>query len=224
MKLPQFLAVKAWQDTNAEIKLKKAVEKMMEEQKIPTLLLRSVNVKAISALKDLGLKLSGDAEIDLMMAFVSGDFLHIVIFEVKRADTYPWQTKSVNPNKQAVNKAESQLTKDLDVLMAILAGISPCQIRFHTLACFPDNLLCDLQTIICANYLKTSIVTQDDLADLILLQKKTQVSDKPAPATTSGKMKLLTLSARFLSHQSLLHIGYREVEDKEKVVTERHRY
>ena len=31
-------------------------------------------------------------------------------------------------------------------------------------------------------------------------------------------------SARLLSYQSLLHIGYREVEDKEKLVTERHRY
>ena len=28
-KLPQFQAVKAWQDTNAEIKLKKALERMM---------------------------------------------------------------------------------------------------------------------------------------------------------------------------------------------------
>ena len=35
---------------------------------------------------------------------------------------------------------------------------------------------------------------------------------------------VLTLSARCLSHQSLLHIGYREVEDKEKLVIERHRY
>merc|ERR1712001_781750 len=43
-------------------------------------------------------------------------------------------------------------------------------------------------------------------------------------ATTSGKKYLLTLSARCLSHQSLLHIGYREVEDKERLVTERHRY
>ena len=42
--------------------------------------------------------------------------------------------------------------------------------------------------------------------------------------TTSGKKKLLTLTARLLSHQSLLHIGYREVEDKEKLVTERHRH
>jgi DNA replication protein DnaC len=57
-----------------------------------------------------------------------------------------------------------------------------------------------------------------------LLQKKTQVPDKPDPATTRSKKYLLTLSARCLSHQSLLHIGYREVEDKEKLVTERHRY
>ena len=102
-----------------EIKLKKAVKFMMTDLKIPALLIRSISLKAISALKGLGLKLSGDAEIDLMMAYVSGDFLHVVIFEVKRADTYPWQTMSAIPNKQAVNKAENQLTKDLDVLMAI---------------------------------------------------------------------------------------------------------
>ena len=67
-KLPQFQAVKARQDTMAEIKLKKALEKMMVGLKIPALLIRSVNLKQISALNDLGLKLPGDAEIDLMMA------------------------------------------------------------------------------------------------------------------------------------------------------------
>merc|ERR1712130_569786 len=35
---------------------------------------------------------------------------------------------------------------------------------------------------------------------------------------------LLTLSARCLSHQSLLHNGYREVADQEHLVTERHKY
>ena len=68
------------------------------------------------------------------------------------------------------------------------------------------------------------MICQEDLTDLSLLQKKIQVPDKPDPSTTSGKMYLLTLSARCLSHQSLLHIGYREIEDKEKLVTERHRY
>ena len=89
----------------AETKLKKAVKDMMTDLKIPTLINRSVNLKAISAFKDMGLKLSGDAEIDLMMGYVSRDFLHVVIFEVKRADTYPWQTKCALPNKQAVNNS-----------------------------------------------------------------------------------------------------------------------
>ena len=74
-KLPQFAAVKARQDTLAEIKLKKALEKMMVGLKIPALLIRSINLKQISSLNDLGLKLPGDAEIDLMMAYLSGDFL-----------------------------------------------------------------------------------------------------------------------------------------------------
>ena len=47
----------------AEIRLKKAVKDTMTDLKIPTLIIRSVKLKAISALKDLGLKLSGDAEV-----------------------------------------------------------------------------------------------------------------------------------------------------------------
>ena len=223
-KLPLLSALKAWQDVEVEIKLKKAVKDMMSDLKIPTLIIRSLNLKAISALKDLGLKLSGDAEIDLLLAYVSGDFLHVVIFEVKRADFYPWQTICPLPNKQAVNNAENQLTKDVDVLMAILAGIPPSQIIFHTLACFPDDSSSQLQAVFCADCLKSRVVCHEDLADLSLLQKKTQVPDKPNPATTSGKKYHLTLSARCLSHLSLLHIGYRELGDKEKLVTERHRY
>ena len=57
-----------------------------------------------------------------------------------------------------------------------------------------------------------------------LLQKKSQVPDKPDPTTTEGKNHLLTFCARCLSHQSLLHIGYREVADQEHLVTERHKF
>ena len=223
-KLPELTAVQKWQDNEAEIKLKKALEKMMTNLRIPALIIRSINLKAISALKEFGLSLPGDAEIDLIMAYVCLDFLHLNIFEVKRANTNPWQTHSTIPNKQAVNKAEIQLTKDLEVLMSILAGIPPSQIILHTLACFPDAPFSELQNVFCSSCLGSGILYQDDLADLSLLQKKTQVPDKPELATTSGMKKLLALSARCLSHQSLLHIGYRDLEDKEKLVTERHRY
>ena len=54
VKLSQFKAVGAWQDTNAEIRLKKALKIMMRKLKIPALLIRSVNLKAMSALQDLG--------------------------------------------------------------------------------------------------------------------------------------------------------------------------
>jgi hypothetical protein len=242
-KLPQFKAVNAWQDTNAEIKLKKALEKMMVGLKIPALLIRSVNLKQLSALNDLGLKLARDAEIDLMMAYLSGDFLHVNVYEVKRSDTYPWETKSRPPNKQAVNKAENQLTKDLDILMAILAGIPPDQIVFHTLACYPDTPVSELGTIICKDCLENGVVCQEDLNDLSLLQKKSQVPDKTLDlrleawffqiasrwflsdlVTIEDRNHLLTLTARFLSDQSLLHNGYREVADQEHLVTERHKF
>ena len=157
IKLPQFQAVKAWQDTLAEIKLKKALEKMMVGLKIPALLIRSVNLKQISALNDLGFNLPGDAEIDLMMAYVSGDFLHVNVYEVKRSDTYPWRTQSRPPNKQAVNKAENQLTKDLDILMALLAGVPPDQIVFHTLACYPDASISELRSIFCSSCLTNGV-------------------------------------------------------------------
>ena len=105
LKLPQYQAVQSWQDNAAEIKVKEALEKMMTSLKIPTLIIRSVNLRALSALKDLGLELPGDAEIDLLMAYASADFLHIAIFEVKRANTYPWENDRKSLNKQALNKA-----------------------------------------------------------------------------------------------------------------------
>ena len=223
------MAVRAWQDTNAEIKLKKALKRMMSSLKIPALLIRSIDLKQISALNDLGLSLPpGDAEIDLMMAYLSGDVLHVNLYEVKRRSTYPWLTKPRRPNKKtvkgAVEKAENQLTKDLDVLMAILAGIPPNQIVFHTLACYPDTSASELGSIICPDCLENGVVCQEDLEDLSLLQKTTKVPDKPDPATTCGKKNLLTLTARLFSHQSLLHIGYRELADQEHLVTERHKY
>ena len=224
MKLPQFQAVNAWQDVKAEIKLKKALEKMMTRLRFPTLIVRSLNLKAISALKDLGLKLSGDAEIDLLMAIASGDLLHVDIFEVKRADTFPWQTKCAPPNKQAVNKAENQLTKDLDVVMAILAGIPPSQIVFQTFACFPDSSIFDLQSIICGSCLERGVVCQEDLENLTLLQRKLQVPDVSDLDGANNLQHLLTLAARCLAHQSLLHVGYREFADKDKLVAEKHNY
>ena len=74
-RLPEFTVVQKWLDNEAEIKLKKALEDTM---------------KAISALRDFGLNFLGNAEVDLVMAYVSGYFLHVIICEVKRADTYPW--------------------------------------------------------------------------------------------------------------------------------------
>ena len=103
------------------IKLKRALEKMRTDL-VPALIIWSLNLKTISALKDLGIKLQGDAEIDLVLAFVSGEYLHVDVCEFKRADAHPWQAESQLPNKHAVNKAENQLTKDMDVLMAILVG------------------------------------------------------------------------------------------------------
>ena len=85
-------------------------------------------------------------EIDQILAYISGDCLHVVIFEVKRPDTYPWRKVPAIPKKQAVNKAENQLIKYLGVLISILAGIPRSQLIFHTLACFPDTSLSELSS------------------------------------------------------------------------------
>ena len=226
--LPKCTAVQQWLDKEAEIKLKKALRNLMVRKDTrPALIIRSVEMKLCNALNDLGLKLDmpvGGGEIDLVMAYASGDILNVVIFEVKRMNTYPWTEKDPCPNIQAVRKAEEQLTKDVKFLRSILADLPSSQIRFHTVASFPDTTALKLQTIFCSSCFETGIVSQEDLADLSLLQKKTQVPDKLDPATTSGKKKLLTLTARLLSHQSFLHVGYREVGDKEKLIAERHRY
>ena len=68
------------------------------------------------------------------------------------------------------------------------------------------------------------MISQEDLADYSLLQRKIQVPDKPVPATAIRKKNLLTLTARLLSHQSLLHVGYREIKDMENLVTQRHKH
>ena len=128
---------------------------------IPALLIRSIKLKQISALQKLGLKWSGDGEIDLMLAYVSGDFLHVVVYEVKRSQTFPGQNEPKPPNRQAVNKAETQLSKDVEFLMAILAGIPPHQVKFHTLACFSDTPLAELEKIMCKGCLGNQLICQE---------------------------------------------------------------
>merc|ERR1719237_659338 len=188
--------------------------------------IRSINLKQISAFQKLGLTWSGEGEIDLMLAYVSGNFLHIVVYEVKRSQTYPWQNGVKPPNGQAVNKAEKQLYKDVEFLTAILAGIPPDQIKFHTLACFPDTPLAELEKIMCKSCLENQVICQEDCPEdekemLSSLRVKCKVPEKADPATANGKQHLLTLCTRCLSHQSLLHNGYREVADKENLATTR---
>ena len=79
MKLPEFNAVQKWLDNVVEIKLKERLIQMMTKNKIPALVIRSVNLKALSSLNDLGLEIPDAAEVDLLMAYVTGHLLHVVI-------------------------------------------------------------------------------------------------------------------------------------------------
>ena len=74
--------------------------------------------------------------------------------------------------------------------------------------------------------LESSVICQEDLEDQShLLQKKTQLEGRfDCSARGKGKGHLLTLAARCLSHQSLLHLGYRELGDINKVVSARHEH
>ena len=204
-KFPLVSAVKAWQDVEAEIKLKKAMETLMTVQKIPSVIVRSVNLRSISALKELGL-MSGDAEIDLITAYTTGDFIHVVILEVKRADTYPWkQNVSLILNKQAVNSAGKQLKKDLDLLQALLAGVPPSQVLFTALACFPDASSSELQTVICSSCLDSAVVCQDDLFDMDLLKGRSNYQTmliRPQPVEKSISLSSLQ-DASHITHSSM---------------------
>merc|ERR1719341_3205888 len=148
---------------------------------ISALIIRSIDMERNSALTDLGIDIpAGGGEIDLVMAYVAGDVLNVVIFEVKRADTFPWKADEALPNKQAVNKAEIQLTKDVKFLKSVLAGVPSSEIRFHTVACFPDTSRSKLQTIVCSSCLEEDVICLEDINDISLLRKKTKVSsDKP---------------------------------------------
>ena len=223
-KLSKFQAVRAWEDINAEIKLKKVLETMMQRLKVPALIIRSIKMSEISVLKDFGLKIPKDGEIDLVMAYSCGDLLKVVIFEVKRADTYPWQTRPSPVNKQAVNKAEKQLEGDVDTMLALLAGIPTDQICLHTLSCFPDSPKSVLKEMFCNDCLEKSVIGQEDLNDLSHLQTKTGVEGNPATSTETGQGHLLKLAARCLSHLSLLHLGYRSLNDKKMVVAAKHEH
>ena len=81
--LPQFKAVRAWQDVEAEIKVKGSLEDLLRAKKIPSLVIRSVSLKGLFALRSLGLDIPcRDAKLDLLLAFVIGDILQVTIIEV----------------------------------------------------------------------------------------------------------------------------------------------
>ena len=89
-----------------------------------------------------------------------GDFPHVVVFEV------------LSMSKQkTTDKGCGHYDGHL--------GWNTSQIILHTLACFPDVSSLELETIFTSSNVETGIVSQKDLADLSLLQKKTQVPDNP---------------------------------------------
>ena len=91
--------------------------------------------------------------------------------------------------------------------MALRAGTPPDQIVFHTLACYPNSSMAELKTIFCEVCFEKGMICHEDLNDLALLQKTTQVPDKTDPGTTKRQKHLLRFTGRCFSHQSLFNVG-----------------
>ena len=123
-----------------------------------------------------------------------------------------------------MNKAENQLIKDVEILVALLEGVPKYQIVVKTFASLPDTPRAELEKIMCEKCLEDEVICREDLADLSLLQKKIHLTGDQQIATPAGKANLLTFTARCLSSQSFLHFGYRELDDKQKLVEEKHKY
>ena len=130
------------------------------------------------------------------MGYVFGDNLHLVVCEVKRRRSYPWSSKVEPPKNAKISEAEKQLTMDLDILHSSLSGIPPNQIKFHTLAVFAGSSKAQLEGTFCPVCLEQGVICQEDLNDMSLLKKKTQVPDKLHQATPKGLQHLLKLTTR----------------------------
>merc|ERR1712115_326559 len=146
--MDKYKALQRWKDLRGEITTKSAMEDLLKRLNIPGLVVRSVEkekftnqkeepaLRNIDALRALGLNLSdGTIEIDLLMAYVVQGVLRIILCEVKRPDTGPWDSRDKEPDQQNVNKALLQLEKDIKLILALLMDIPSSKIIIETFSC-----------------------------------------------------------------------------------------
>ena len=233
-KLPEYLALKSWLDQKAEVKVKEAVEKEARRQKLKFAIFRSLQKEQIvnekqaprlgnhTALKEIGLNIPDkSSETDILFAYADGDHVHIVLIEVKRQDTPPWNPEGLAPSKSNVRKAVSQLEDGFSFFRSLFSDLPQDSIIFHTLSAFPDAPLKQLEKVVCSSCLN-KVVGMEDLEDWTLLsQKLGVVTQQLMSATRKGMELLLTVVARLSGPHSLLHAGCRTLEDKMEVEAEK---
>ena len=223
-------ALQSWKDTKAEITLKLSLEELLLHLRVPGLLVRSVEHKArinnpdgfqelrnLDALHALGLDgLPPQAgEIDLLLAYVAGNHLHIVLCEVKRQNLKLWESQDGKESKaliRNIGKAFEQLLADCDVILGLLADLPGSSIVLHTISCFPDTSVSVLKEILCNSCIE-SVLCKEDLADMVTLRKKLMIPDDTMTWTDEALENLLRLDTRLVGQHSLLHIGWRKLKD-----------
>ena len=218
-KKKEYEALQSWKDTKAEIATKEAFEKLFENLGIPSLLVRTVDYKALS-LQELGLDTPAKKrEMDLLLAYVLGKDLHISLCEVKRPRAELWESPDKEPTKESIKEALSQLLADIDLMCCLLPDIPGTNIILNTLSCFPYTPLHVLENTFCITCMKY-VLGKEDLLELDRLREKLEVPSDlfPAPSWTEGALEnLLKLNTRLAGQHSLLHIGWREMEDVGKL-------
>ena len=140
LKMDEYAALQGWKDIRGEIEAKKAMEDLMKELKVPSLIVRSVEYNKLNreVLRALGVDLP-DGEIDLLLAYVANNDLYIVLTEVKRPNIAPWESKEKDPGQQNINKALKQLLEDLNSIFTLLKDVPGSSIVIQVFTCFPET-------------------------------------------------------------------------------------
>ena len=210
----KYDALQSWKDIYAEIKTKQTLHELLKHLQVPSLLVRSVENKALNA---LGLDLP-DGEMDLLLSYVASNCLHIVLCEVKRPRVEPWESADKEPTKESIKKALKQLNSDLELVISLLPDIPGSCIIINAFTCFPDTPVSILEKLFCDTCMETTI-GKEDLDDMEILRGKLMIPQVTAIASCDDKglENLLKLNTRLVGQHSLLHKGWRETKDVGKL-------
>ena len=211
----QHEALQKWRDEKAEIVMKEAIEELLRHLKIPSLVVRKVDYRAnqYHHLKELGLSKMPikDVEIDLLIAYVADNDLHVVLCEVKRPNNEPWENHQRPPTKEIIDKVLKQLDTDIDLVLNLLPDVPGSSLIISTFTCFPDTPRSILEKMFCTACMEM-ILSKDILKDSSILNEKLMIWTG-AKYNDEALENLLKLDTRLVGLHSVLHIGWREMRD-----------